>query len=813
MVREDFRDVPLSSDATAEDAMTSAEQDAHALRKLVDRLRKELAQERWRARSRELARLALSQLEVDPERALLLALEAINAAVTYESRDALQQAVSASHLRWAFGKSGDERIRHAYFAKDNRHVITAGEDGVLRWWDFDARKEIAALACCNGPIERFRLSPQHDRALVTATSTSTGQYRLVIVDLAERKTVASIDDDTPTGEGATIYVDDDDLRLLTAFFSHDGSRLVVGGGIDATDLSLWDCTSGVRLTKAADIGRCHGLDRDGRRAIVTRNDHSVVVLHLEGEGLATVLTLPSDIVTVSSFCDLHAGPMPFSADGTRVTLGTSDRVACVWDSRDGRLIHVLGCQTPCHGSTASFTPSGRYVTVRQNDSVTTEIWDAATGNKLCDLPHSDAFHVPMRFLTYSRQPDDAEYAIVGMGSNPQSWPLSANQVSEWDIRAGAIRSHFRLPGTHKFERCFTGDGTACHWRGRTEQDDISLDSNWGLRLNDGVVQLFARLESDEPDQPSAESGCGCTADRRIEYAAAGYTLLDSQTNQVLAKLGIVHRHLFTCNGLHLVIVAQGEANPEANFLQIWDGRSGRLRATIEDYGKNITALQFQPGEKRLLVGCGDHTIRLLSLETGTEMARAIVDTQDAPSYEAASSADGNKVAFTTSGRIHVWHVDRGAIVQAQTTLYAKDPRFSADGGWLLALDEDVARIWDTTTMQEIGCFAWHFGTVASGDLSPDKNLAATCGADGYVRMWEPLTGREITRWKTSVPIRFHQRLRFSEDGTYLCYDGRRLIVAVEQLVSLAKSRVCREFSEAERQLFLAEPETQAPSPA
>src|SRR5437870_1757980 len=127
----------------------------------------------------------------------------------------MQQAVTASHLRWAFGRAGEARIRHAYFAKDNRNVITAGQDGVLRWWDLDARKEIAALACCDGPIERLRLSPLRNRALVTATCTRSGQYQLVVVDLSERKAVVSIGDETSTDEGATIYVDQDDLRLVT----------------------------------------------------------------------------------------------------------------------------------------------------------------------------------------------------------------------------------------------------------------------------------------------------------------------------------------------------------------------------------------------------------------------------------------------------------------------------------------------------------------------------------------------------------------------------------------------------------------------
>jgi hypothetical protein len=53
---------------TPEETMTPIEEDAHDLRRLVDSLRTELTQERRKARSRDLARMAVSQLNVDTER-------------------------------------------------------------------------------------------------------------------------------------------------------------------------------------------------------------------------------------------------------------------------------------------------------------------------------------------------------------------------------------------------------------------------------------------------------------------------------------------------------------------------------------------------------------------------------------------------------------------------------------------------------------------------------------------------------------------------------------------------------------------------
>jgi WD40 repeat protein len=377
--------------------------------------------------------------------------------------------------------------------------------------------------------------------------------------------------------------------------------------------------------------------------------------------------------------------------------------------------------------------------------------------------------------------------------------LPVSLVSEWNIATGAIRAQFCLPGRQSFQRGFSSDGTACHWGQRTEQDDISLDADWVLRLEDHVVRVFARVEPFLSAQTSAESSCGYTADRRIGYAVGGQTLVDSLTNQELAVLGNHERYEFSANGQHLVGVSHAENKP---LVHVWDARTGALRFVINDYSHGITTMQIQPGQGHLLVGSRDHTMRLWCLQTGKETARATIDAPDEPSYEAASSSDGTKVAFATSGRLHVWHIDRGVIVHAPTTLYARAPRFSADNRWLLAGEEDVARIWDTTTMEVIAEFPLHFAMLRSGDLSPDSKLAATNGLDNHVRLWEVPSGREITHWKIAAS-NCRYPLRFSQDGAILYSpDGQRLFVNVEQLISLARTRVFRQLDPVERRLFL-----------
>ena len=135
-----------------------------------------------------------------------------------------------------------------------------------------------------------------------------------------------------------------------------------------------------------------------------------------------------------------------------------------------------------------------------------------------------------------------------------------------------------------------------------------------------MVRVFARVETAEPNEPSPEHGGHYTADRRVGYTVEGGALVDSQTNQELASLGKLDRYFFSSNGQHLVATSHAEANP---VVHVWDARTGQLRFTINDCIKQITVMQFHPGQALLLIAFLDRTIRLSlwSLETGAEVAR------------------------------------------------------------------------------------------------------------------------------------------------------------------------------------------------
>ena len=109
------------------------------------------AQEQQRvATSRELAAAAISNLDIDPERSILLALEAVSATYsvdkfsTLEAENALRQSLQASHVELTL-RGHTALVSGAVFSPDGTRIATASNDGTTRLWDAQTGAELLSI--------------------------------------------------------------------------------------------------------------------------------------------------------------------------------------------------------------------------------------------------------------------------------------------------------------------------------------------------------------------------------------------------------------------------------------------------------------------------------------------------------------------------------------------------------------------------------------------------------------------------------------------------------------------------------------------
>ena len=142
--------------------------------------RSEARSQAERAQSGELAANAVTQLSVDPELSMLLALQAARLESSTQSEDVLRRSLIASRVRESL-PGGGRPVVDAEFSPDGTLVATASRDGSARLFDRTTGALLRELQH-QGPVRDVEFSP--DGALVAAVeagATAPGGRRVITV--------------------------------------------------------------------------------------------------------------------------------------------------------------------------------------------------------------------------------------------------------------------------------------------------------------------------------------------------------------------------------------------------------------------------------------------------------------------------------------------------------------------------------------------------------------------------------------------------------------------------------------------------------
>jgi WD40 repeat protein/class 3 adenylate cyclase len=643
--------------------------------------------------ARELAAASVANLDVDPERSVLLALEAIDTtrqvdgSVLPEAEEAMHRAVTASRivltapdaggeLDWSpdgtFVTEGPENSRmieirdastgeivrsweghdpdvnDVRFSPDGSMLATAGDDGALRIWN-PASGEAISTVLGEGMV--WGPSFDADGTLVAAAWPEEGTIRIV----------------DPTTGAIVSTIPEPDFPFDTAL-SPDGAQVAVGMGSNP-DGSVFDVATGSPVFDLT--GHRYPINSvswspDGRWIATGANDSSVQVWEAQSERLEAKLVGHTGIVTT----------VDWARDSRRLVTGGSDGTARVWeiDDAEGREVLTLSAQQTRSGTYAAFSPDGRRVLTGDQAITAIKIWDVTLDGdaQVANLPTDELSPVDIAYLADGRivAPSDQGAAKI--------WDLQEGPIATIGPGAGSDRGVWRIESSPNGGRIATV---------RVFSPILSV---WDAETQEIAFEVDLRGEISAIDW--SPDGSYLVASTFTERA----TVFDADGKQVavLDEDGEILGVAFSADGRSIATAVTQPQNPAENRVVLWDWEAERVLGTIEPVG--ATAVAFDPRGSELAVARSDGRVDIHSLP-GLERSRSF-EAHSGPVNEIVYGPDGARIA--TAG------------------------------------EDATVRLFDTATGRQQLVLRGHTYLVTGIAFSPDGTNLASAAPDGLVRVWE-----------------------------------------------------------------------------
>ncbi|CAG0932533.1 partial putative serine/threonine-protein kinase PkwA, partial [Planctomycetaceae bacterium] len=781
--------------ATAEAASTQSVSEANSrataeANALIQR--DEAQRQQQLSRSRELAAIALNQLSTEPERSILIALEAISVTHTFEAEDALRQALQTSRLRQALRSAAN--IVDAEFSPDGARVATIDHAGQLAVWDAVTGRRLVEQATTDRAGRRVRFSLD-GRWLLTLNED--GRVRLWSTDGFRLKATLQweeeFDDAWFSADGTRVLtlgsgrarlwrsgderpitiLNDKPVRLTR--FSPDGQR--IAAATEDRRILVWDAVSGEQLANFPTDGDVtdlrllpdhqqlilYGFFKDGavnlQRVDAATGEIKLAYDSDQPGGISWRIDLTQDGQLVAAtggtpvVWDVASGQalamlrgqttevqqVVFSPDGRRLVTAGYDGEVRIWEAKTGRELLVLKGQAGAE-TRLQFSPDGRHLLTLSGDGAA-HLLDVTTAGQL-----------PTQFFAFGGfswavLSPDARWLVTAISAPNET----ATRV--WDVATGrAIKT---LEAFWSYAR-FSSDSQWLVGNGDLERDIVRDTATWQS------VPLPQRPLSLSPDATLAALGPGLSNRLRIWDVAA---------KSVVTGLPITPTNpVFSPDNRYLAATATDQVG-------VWDIASGRevAQLPVRMAASNPMDVVFSPDSAHLLTRDISGTLRLWPL------------------------GGGQPIVFVGFAQDATWQA-----------------AFAPDGRRLLTFDQTAteAQVWQTVDGKLIARLRGPEGAISSVQFSPDGRTIVAVHNGLTVRLWDAVTGAQqaILRGHAATGV----VAQFSPDGQQVVTADPtgtifRHPVTVEDLAALARTRVTRALSCEERVQYLRE-ETVCPTP-
>lgn len=702
------------------------------------------------ARSNELAAMAVGQKAVDPERSVLLAINAAElvrrrgGTLAPEVTEALTYRPSQSETLTGHTAS----VRTVAFNRAGTRLATGGFDRTVILWDKakDGWRASTPLAH-NAPVWDLSWNEAHGRLAVTTLSGGLKLWNIAQAEYTEEQ--------APTVSG-TVQV---------AAFSPDGSLFAVGTAEGKVLLYRVQLSSGtpsyVFLQEVAshkDSVWKVAFSRDGNWLGSASLDKTAHVFHLERRTSINLIGHNDRVYSID-----------FSADGSKVATASVDNDVRIWVLPDGRPIARIPHKDAVID--IEFSPDSHRLATASLDNVI-YLWDANDFSHVDSLQgHTDSV------LNLSFSSDGQWLASVSEDRTVRIWYATLGK-RDHSIRIGHSAPIFGLSFSSDDTLLSSAsyDRTGRVWflapkatgTGRVMFEQREGVDSIELKGHEERVQGIAF----HPKDRSIVATAGL--DRKVCFWKLGAKTATREYclphDQPVASLA------FDPSGERLVTASWDK------IARIWDLRNrSKTPQVLRGHSDWVYATAFSPDGRWIAT-------------TGRDKA---VIVWDSSSQQELTRCTGHQGTVYSVG----FHPGALSIVTAGSDNLVK----------VWQLNTDAA---DPKKRCELVADLPHDSSVRQAVFSPEKSSwrIATAAADRLARIWER-TDRQDFRgqpWREAIRITHREAVRtvaFNGDGTSLASAGSDDAVyltpsSMDRLVDEARSRVRRDLTREEKRRYM-----------
>jgi WD40 repeat protein len=197
-------------------------------------------------------------------------------------------------------------------------------------------------------------------------------------------------------------------------------------------------------------------------------------------------------------------------------------------------------------------------------------------------------------------------------------------------------------------------------------------------------------------------------------------------------------------------------------------RATGLRGIFHGHSDAVYAVAYSPDGRTLASASADHTIRLWSVASMTELGKPLTGHTDTV-FSVAFSPDGRTIASgSNDNTIRFWNVatQRALGQPVVGTDSFQQVAFSPDGRLLASAGDDhTVRLWNVATHKQVGAaLRGHTDIVYGVAFSRDGRMLASAGADKTIRLWDVATHEQLGELTGSSGF---EAVAFSPDGRTL----------------------------------------------